>query len=56
MELLRQAVINGAHKHPGALAVEDANGVVIQLSKLDEKVGVFFCGGGGAGFSSVDVG
>jgi DNA-directed RNA polymerase beta' subunit len=39
VEQLRQAVINGPHKHPGALAVEDVTGTVISLSRMDEKVG-----------------
>lgn len=38
VEELRQAVINGPHKHPGALAVEDVTGQVISLSRIDEKV------------------
>jgi DNA-directed RNA polymerase I subunit RPA1 len=38
VEQLRQAVINGPHKHPGALAVEDVTGQVISLSRMDEKV------------------
>jgi hypothetical protein len=38
VEEMRQLVINGADKHPGALAVEDCRGVVVSLSKLDEKV------------------
>jgi hypothetical protein len=37
VEHLRQLVRNGAHKYPGALAVEDCTGRVIQLSRLDEK-------------------
>eukprot|EP00775_Hariotina_reticulata_P014827 gene14827-15010_t len=37
VEEMRQLVINGADKHPGALAVEDCRGVVVSLSKLDQK-------------------
>lgn len=37
VEHLRQLVRNGAHKYPGALAVEDCTGRVIQLSRLEEK-------------------
>jgi DNA-directed RNA polymerase I subunit RPA1 len=37
VEHLRQLVRNGAHKYPGALAVEDCTGRVIQMSRLEEK-------------------
>jgi DNA-directed RNA polymerase I subunit RPA1 len=37
VEHLRQLVRNGSNKYPGALAVEDCNGLVINLNKLDEK-------------------
>eukprot|EP00879_Flechtneria_rotunda_P027392 GHRR01029340.1.p1 GENE.GHRR01029340.1~~GHRR01029340.1.p1 ORF type:complete len:728 (+),score=248.94 GHRR01029340.1:30-2186(+) len=39
VEKLRLLVMNGPYKHPGALAVEDARGLVINLARCDEKVG-----------------
>jgi hypothetical protein len=38
VERLRALVMNGATTYPGALAVEDCNGAVISLAKLDAKV------------------
>lgn len=42
VERLRQLVINGAFKYPGALAVEDCTGRVISLGKADAKVCVWW--------------
>ena len=35
---LRRLVIRGTHNHPGAVAVEDNKGTIVDLSFLDEKV------------------
>ena len=38
MQELREMVVRGAHKHPGAVAVEDELGRVILLHKLSREV------------------
>lgn len=38
MQELRQAVMNGADKHPGAVAVEDEFGRVISLGTFNQQV------------------
>lgn len=38
LQELRQAVMNGAEKHPGAVAVEDEFGRVVSLTAFDQQV------------------
>ncbi len=40
LQELRQAVMNGAEKHPGAVAVEDEFGRVVSLTAFDQQVSV----------------
>ena len=40
LQELRQAVMNGAEKHPGAVAVEDEFGRVVSLTAFDQQVPV----------------
>ncbi len=43
LQELRQAVMNGAEKHPGAVAVEDEFGRVVSLTAFDQQVPIHHC-------------
>ncbi len=43
LQELRQAVMNGAEKHPGAVAVEDEFGRVVSLTAFDQQVTMRRC-------------